>query len=342
MDRRLQTAAARDRGGATARQKRFNIARHWLTDPGRRRIYDAATAGVGSAGLRGAGGSASGRVQGRVGAGRATRRSPTSPTSWLNRPLTWVGLVALGIVGLVLILRPGGFGGAATPSTQATAAASGGPAGSAIAGIPAGCPTSQPPAAPPGQQQVATIATPKGSIEITLSDDLSPIAVGNFVALAACHYYDGVVFHRVVANFVIQGGDGQYGRQSTYSAGKAGTGGPGYTIQDEPVRTQYSRGTVAMARTSQPNSVGSQFFIVLSDDARQSLASANTYQIIGTVTKGMDVVDAIAAAADAENPTNPVPMTSVTVAPAAPATSSAPSGGSAAPASSPPAASPSG
>jgi peptidyl-prolyl cis-trans isomerase B (cyclophilin B) len=68
-----------------------------------------------------------------------------------------------------------------------------------------------------------------------------------------------------------------------------------------------------MARTPQPNSVGSQFFIVLDDSARGALASANTYQIIGTVTSGMDAVDAIAAAADAENPSNPVVMTKVTV-----------------------------
>ena len=84
-----------------------------------------------------------------------------------------------------------------------------------------------------------------------------------------------------------------------------------------------------MARTSQPNSVGSQFFIVLSDTARQSLAAANTYQIIGTVTKGMDVADAIAAAADAENPSQPVVMTHVAIGAAAtssgaPSTSASP------------------
>jgi peptidyl-prolyl cis-trans isomerase B (cyclophilin B) len=152
-------------------------------------------------------------------------------------------------------------------------------------------------------------------MDLTLRADLSPIAVGNFLALASCGYFDNVVFHRVVPNFVIQGGDGQHGRLDEYPAGLAGSGGPGYTIQDEPVTTQYARGVVAMARSSGPNSVGSQFFVVLSDEARASLADKNNYQIIGTVTKGMEVADAIAAAADAENPTNPVPMTSVTVAP---------------------------
>jgi cyclophilin family peptidyl-prolyl cis-trans isomerase len=92
-----------------------------------------------------------------------------------------------------------------------------------------------------------------------------------------------------------------------------GTGGPGYTIKDEPVTTPYHRGTVAMARTPDPDSVGSQFFIVLDDSAQAALADANTYQIIGEVTAGMEVADAIAAAADAEIPTNPVVMEKVTV-----------------------------
>jgi cyclophilin family peptidyl-prolyl cis-trans isomerase len=188
----------------------------------------------------------------------------------------------------------------------------GAPAPSVVAGGGAGgdgCPTSQPPALPGGESRVVTIETEKGTIEITVEADLSPIAVGNFVALASCGFYDNVVFHRAATlqdgnPFVIQGGD-PTGR---------GTGGPGYQIQDEPVSATYGRGVVAMARSSSPNSVGSQFFIVLSDEARQVLASFNTYQIIGTVTEGMDVADAIHAAADAELPSDPVAMTRVTVA----------------------------
>jgi len=338
MDGRLRTAAARERGGATARLKRLNIARHWLTDPARRRAYDAAVA----RGAQASGGSAPRPVRGRMAAGSATRsrrRDPEVP--WVRRPITWLGAAVVVLVAAFLILRPGGLGGAGaapTARTNPTNAASGAPSGSAVGGIPAGCPTAQPPAAPAGKTQAATITTDKGPIAINLVDDLSPIAVGNFVALANCGYYDGVVFHRVVRDFVIQGGDGQYGRTTTYASGKAGQGGPGYTIQDEPVTTQYGRGTVAMARTAQPNSVGSQFFIVLSDQARQSLASANTYQIIGTVTTGMDVADAIAAAADAENPTTPVVMTHVAVAPAssgspAPAASGSPTTPEASPSS---------
>ena len=165
------------------------------------------------------------------------------------------------------------------------------------------CPTAQPEALPTGETRTVTIQTDKGVIAVTIQADLSPIAAGNFVALAGCGYYDGVAFHRVVPGFVIQGGDPT----------GSGSGGPGYTIKDEPVTATYSRGTVAMARTSQPNSVGSQFFIVLDDAARSALASANTYQIIGTVSAGMDAVDAIAAAADAELPSQPVTMTKVTV-----------------------------
>ena len=149
---------------------------------------------------------------------------------------------------------------------------------------------------------------------LDIQADLSPIAAGNFVALADCGWYDGVVFHRIVPGFVIQGGDGQYGRSPNVDPSLVGTGGPPYTIKDEPVTTKYERGTVAMARTPAPDSVGSQFFIVLDDGAQPALESANTYQIIGSVSSGMEVVDAIAAAADKENPTNPIVMTDVSVA----------------------------
>ena len=189
-----------------------------------------------------------------------------------------------------------------------TACVAAGPgAGSGAAGSPraaSGCPTAQPDPLPAGEERLVTIETELGAIRITVSADLSPIAAGNFVALASCGYYDGVVFHRVVPGFVIQGGD---------PTGTGG-GGPGYTIQDEPVTATYRRGTVAMARSSRPNSQGSQFFIVLDDEAAGSLASANTYAIFGEVDEGMETVDKIAQAADAEKPSDPVAMTDVSVA----------------------------
>ncbi|HET7167837.1 MAG TPA: peptidylprolyl isomerase [Candidatus Limnocylindrales bacterium] len=171
-------------------------------------------------------------------------------------------------------------------------------------GPAAACPTAQPPALAAGQTRTVTLATTKGIIAIKVEADLSPIAAGNFVALADCGFYDGVVFHRVVPGFVIQGGDPT----------GTGSGGPGYTIKDEAVTAEYGRGVVAMARTSQPDSVGSQFFIVTDDAARDSLASYNTYQIIGHVTAGMDIADAITAAAGGEElPAKPETMTDVSV-----------------------------
>ncbi len=190
--------------------------------------------------------------------------------------------------------------GAAGTSPEASGSADPGQAA-------APCPTSQPSALPAGETRTVTITTDVGQLVLKIEADLSPIAAGNFVALAACGYYDGVVFHRLVPGFVIQGGDPT----------GSGSGGPGYAIKDEPVTATYGRGTIAMARTAAPDSVGSQFFVVLDDRAGEALAYYNTYQIIGTVTSGMDTADAIAAMPNSGEPNNaaidPVPMTSVTV-----------------------------
>jgi cyclophilin family peptidyl-prolyl cis-trans isomerase len=162
--------------------------------------------------------------------------------------------------------------------------------------------------------KLVTIKTSKGTIVIKVEGTLSPIAAGNFVALAQCGYYDGVVFHRLAPGFVIQGGDGTYGREPNLDMANIGTGGPAYTIQDEPVTNSYTRGTVAMAKTQAPNSANSQFFICLADITQQL---SPTYQIFGHVTSGMDVVDAIAAMPNSGGQSNaainPVAMDSVTV-----------------------------
>ena len=207
--------------------------------------------------------------------------------------------VAVVAVTLVVACSPGG---SATVAPSAPGSSSAAPSTAARE-----CPTEQPPALAAGEERLVAIETALGSIGITVEADLSPIAAGNFVALASCGYYDGVVFHRVVTEpvpFVIQGGDPT----------GTGSGGPGYEIKDEPVTAIYGRGTVAMARTPAPNSVGSQFFIVLDDQARPALEDANTYQIIGTVTTGMETVDAIASASGGQElPGDPVVMTKVTV-----------------------------
>jgi cyclophilin family peptidyl-prolyl cis-trans isomerase len=195
-----------------------------------------------------------------------------------------------------LVLALGACSSAASPLPTM------GPLPSAAAtnnGTGAACPTSQPAALPAGETRTVVIETSKGAITLKIDGALSPIAAGNFVALAECGFYDGLVFHRVVPGFVIQGG--------------AGPDGLAYSIQDEPVTATYRRGTLAMARTSQPNSQTSQYFIVLDDGAKAALASYNTYAIFGEVSAGMDAVDAIAAAADAELPTHPIAMDSVTV-----------------------------
>jgi peptidyl-prolyl cis-trans isomerase B (cyclophilin B) len=228
-------------------------------------------------------------------ASRAPRRTPPpAPTSRFNSP--WVPAVAI-VAGLLVIVAAWTvLGGPAKPATSASAYGH-------------NCPTSQPAALPAGETRTVTIKTPKGDIVVQVKADLAPIAAGNFVALASCGFYDGVVFHRTASlddgtPFVIQGGDPL----------GTGRGGPGYTIADDPVTASYVRGTVAMARENTPHSQGSQFFIVLSDDAGQVLKSYNTYAIFGTVTSGMDVADAIFDASNGiEQPDNPIAMTSVTV-----------------------------
>jgi peptidyl-prolyl cis-trans isomerase B (cyclophilin B) len=221
--------------------------------------------------------------------------------------LLGAAVVVVVVVGLILVNRPGGIGG--KPAASATpAAASPSPGGSVavVGSAPAGCPTSQPEKLPAGETRTVTLKTPKGDMAIKVEADLSPIAAGNFVALASCGFYDGTVFHRTATlqdgtPFVIQGG----GRDP----------GPGYTIQDEPVTATYKRGTVAMARSSQPNSVDSQFFIVLDDKDADVLKAYNTYQIIGNVTSGMETADAIyQASGGVESPANPIPITTATVA----------------------------
>ena len=130
------------------------------------------------------------------------------------------------------------------------------------------------------------------------------MASENFINLAEAGYYEGVGFHRIAPGFVIQGGD----RDGD------GTGGPGYTIEDEPVIGDYVRGTVAMARTSHPDSAGSQFFIVLADSVKERLPESGGYVIFGNVTEGMEVVDQIVAGErEGETALDPVIMESVTI-----------------------------
>ena len=125
----------------------------------------------------------------------------------------------------------------------------------------------------------ATLHTNQGDIAVELFDDDAPKTVDNFVSLARDGFYDGVVFHRLIPDFMIQGGDPT----------GTGTGGPGYTFEDELNDHRVERGALAMANAG-PNTNGSQFFIVTAD-ACPWLDGKHT--VFGRVTDGMDVVDAI-------------------------------------------------
>ena len=128
-----------------------------------------------------------------------------------------------------------------------------------------------------------------GVIEAELYPEIAPNTVANFVTLVASGFYDGLIFHRVIPGFMIQGGDPQ----------GTGMGGPGYSIKGEFARNgfkqntlKHTRGVLSMARSMMPNSAGSQFFIMHANAPHLD----GDYAAFGKVTEGMDVVDAIAAA----------------------------------------------
>ena len=125
----------------------------------------------------------------------------------------------------------------------------------------------------------ATMQTNQGAIEIDLFDDDAPKTVENFKKLANDGFYNGVIFHRVIPDFMIQGGDPT----------GTGTGGPGYQFEDEFNDHKVERGALAMANAG-PNTNGSQFFIVTAE-ATPWLDGKHT--VFGTVTSGMEVVDTI-------------------------------------------------
>ena len=156
-----------------------------------------------------------------------------------------------------------------------------------------------------------TIATEKGDIDVDLFTTDAPKASQNFVDLAKKGFYDDVVFHRVIPGFVVQVGDGQHGRKASLDPSRVGTGGPGYTFGDEPVKGDYVRGALAMANAG-PNTNGSQFFICVADLTGRL---PKNYTLFGQVTKGMDVVDQIVnAPRNARDlPNDPVAITGITV-----------------------------
>ncbi len=132
----------------------------------------------------------------------------------------------------------------------------------------------------PGKSYQATISTPKGDIVLDLSAENAPKTVNNFVTLAKDGFYDGLTFHRVIPNFMVQGGDPQ----------GTGTGGPGYKFEDETQGNplKHETGVISMANSG-PNTNGSQFFITHSPQPHLN----GRHTVFGKVTQGQDVVDQI-------------------------------------------------
>ncbi len=132
----------------------------------------------------------------------------------------------------------------------------------------------------PAKTYRATMVTSKGTLEIALDPIGAPVTVNNFVFLARWHYFDGIVFHRVIPGFVLQGGDPT----------GTGTGGPGYRFADElPKAGRYELGSLAMANAG-PNTNGSQFFVISGPDG---VRLPPLYSLFGKVVAGLDVVAAI-------------------------------------------------
>ena len=130
------------------------------------------------------------------------------------------------------------------------------------------------------------ITTNFGNIKIKLLPDIAPETVRNFTTLAKSKFYDGTLFHRVIPGFMIQGGDPNTKKPDKNAWG---IGGPGYNIKAEFNSRSHLRGIVSMARSSDPDSAGSQFFIVTSD----STFLDKEYTVFGEVVEGMDAADKI-------------------------------------------------
>ena len=159
-------------------------------------------------------------------------------------------------------------------------------------------------------EEIAIIETRLGNIVLEFYSDVAPKHVENFKKLAREGFYDSSTFHRVIPGFVIQGGD-PLSKDADRS--NDGSGGPGYTINAEFNEHPHLRGTLSMARSQEPNTAGSQFFICVVPQP----ALDNKYTVFGRVIRGMDVVDQIVNLPrdQRDNPLEPVPMQKVAILP---------------------------
>ena len=151
------------------------------------------------------------------------------------------------------------------------------------------------------KRYTATMDTSLGTLVIALDAINAPKTVNNFVFLAAHHYYDGVVFHRIINGFMCQGGDPT----------GTGSGGPGYRFEDEPVKQRYQLGSVAMANAG-PDTNGSQFFLI---SGQSGVGLPPQYNHFGQIVKGMEVLDAMQRVDTdrSDRPRTPVVINSVTI-----------------------------
>lgn len=151
----------------------------------------------------------------------------------------------------------------------------------------------------------AIIKTKFGDIEVKFFPDVAPKHVENFVKLAKEGFYNGTIFHRVIPGFMIQGGDPN--TKDSLKKDLYGQGGPGYTVKAEFSDIPHKRGIVSMARAAEPDTAGSQFFIVVED----SRFLDRKYSVFGEVTRGIGVADKIANVPrdERDNPKERIDMT---------------------------------
>ena len=208
---------------------------------------------------------------------------------------------ATAVATLIAVPLIAGCGSSDSASTGADTAARHGATG-AEAGVAKTWSSAPAMAIDPKSTYTAVLRTSEGNITIALDPKTAPKTVNNFVFLSKEGFYDGLTFHRVIPDFVIQGGDPDGN----------GTGGPGYTFEDElPKAGDYKLGSVAMANSG-PNTNGSQFFIIT---GQQGVQLPPNYSLFGQVTSGQDVADKIStmAAPGTETPDPPVTIEKVTI-----------------------------
>lgn len=153
--------------------------------------------------------------------------------------------------------------------------------------------------------QTAVIKTKLGDIKLKFFPDVAPNHVNNFIELAKKGFYNGTVFHRVIPNFMVQGGDPN---SKDHDRARHGTGGPGYTVKAEFNKKPHKRGTLSMARSAHPDSAGSQFFICVVDTPHLD----GQYTVFGEVVEGIEVVDKIVSQ-ERDRRDNPIERIEMTV-----------------------------